>query len=304
MDIVPQNVHWLVPEEPVPCDVYLHFRGKFALGLAANQSVSLSFLEKLAKANCSYIYLKKKDAEIWNSWQEKRHPAGEAAEAETTGQEKLYGNKRAEYLSYLQKILSKRVQDEKSLDHSLDGAAGVVKKVINHPMLDWYFQQFHEPRDLFFHGARVAYPLAAFCLLHTIGSEKELENAVFSAVIHELSGDPRESLKTVVSQTTLTQLESEKKPVPAEVIALIHFHDELFSGKGFPGNKKGGEIPELARAFALFNHFEHYRLAATGTRRSRFDQAKQKMKARQPDYDPALWDKFWQFWEVSVEAIT
>jgi hypothetical protein len=303
MDVLPQNVHWLVPEEPVPCDV-LHFRGKFALGLAGKQNVSLAFLEKLAKADCSYIYVKKQDLLAWSEWQKNRHPtATEAASENSAEPSKLYGNKRAEYLSYVQKILSARVQGEKSLDHSLTAAFALVKKVISHPMLDWHFQQFHEPPDLFFHTARVAYPLSVFALLHGMGTEKEVENIAFSAVIHELSGNPNDSLKTVVSQQTLTQLESEGKPVPSEVIALIGLHDELFSGKGFPKNRKGDDIPELIRAFALFNHFDHYRLAVSGTRRARFDQAKQKMKSRQADYDPELWHKFWDFLENSVEAI-
>jgi response regulator RpfG family c-di-GMP phosphodiesterase len=92
--------------------------------------------------------------------------------------------------------------------------------------------------------------------------------------------------------------------VPQEVIGLIRLHDELFSGKGFPKNIQGKDIPELVRAFSLFNHFDHYRLAASGTRRARFDQAKQKMTARKTDYDPGLWPKFWLFWENSVEAIS
>ncbi|MGE3260867.1 MAG: HD domain-containing phosphohydrolase [Bacteriovoracia bacterium] len=306
MDIVSQNVHWLIPEEPAPCDLYLHFRGKFALGLAAKQLVSLSFLEKLAKTNSEIIFLKKQDLFAWEEWKKKRHPEPEAEKKgeSTEQQEKLYGNKRAEFLSYVQKILHKRDETDRFVNNATDSAAAVLKKVIGHPMLDWYFQQFHEPPDLFFHAARVAYPFTAFCLLHALGTDKEIESATFAAVIHELSGDPKESLKTVVSQQTLAQLEREKQPVPADVIELIRMHDELFSGKGFPGNKKKNEIPTLIRAFGLFNHFDHYRLAATGTRRARFDQAKQKMNLRRSDYDPDLWENFWKFWENSVEAIT
>ena len=37
MEFVPKNVHWLLPEEPSPCDVLLHFRGQFATAISAGQ---------------------------------------------------------------------------------------------------------------------------------------------------------------------------------------------------------------------------------------------------------------------------
>lgn len=306
MDIIPQNIHWLIPEEPVPCDIYLHFRGKSALGMSAGQNVSIAFLEKLAKAEYSHIYVRKQDLPTWQQWTAKRHPAvaGKGMPDDSAESSKLYGNKRAEYLSYIQKSVHLRNDEDKDARTATTAAFAVIKKTVNHAMLDWYFQQFHEPPDLFFHSARVAYPLAAFCFLHHVADVKDIENLTFATVIHELSGDPRESLKTVVSEQTLAKLEEEKQPVPAEVIGLIRLQDELFSGKGFPGNKKKDEIPPALRAFSLFNHFDHYRLAATGTRRARFDQARQKMEARRADYDPDLWDAFWKFWETSLEAIS
>lgn len=304
MDVVSQNVRWLLPEGATPCDLFLHFRGKRALGLGKGQEISPAFLEKLAKANYAYVYVRSQDLSLWNDWRARRHPRhGDAKDSSTPEGENLYGNKRAELLSYAQKILHRRVDGEKALDHAMDAATATLKKVISQSVLDWYFNQFHEPPDLFYHCARVAYPLAIFCTLHALGHENEIEGIVLSAVIHELSGDPRESLKTIVSEQTLEYLERERQALPAHVVELVRQHDELFSGKGFPGNKQGSVIPELVRAFSLFNHFDHYRLAATGTRRARFEQAKQKMVARKADYDPKLWDKFWQFWENSVEAI-
>lgn len=304
MDVIPQNIHWLIPEDQAPCDIFLHFRGQFAQALSRGNPISLPFLEKLAKANYSAFYIKESDLGAWNTWVGKRHPAVSAASKEKEEENNLYGNKRAELLSYMQKSLSARLENKGQLDSAMTGAAELVKKVIRHPMLDWYFQQFHEPPDLLQHNARVAYSTAIFGQLYPLGSEKELESIVFSAIIHELLGDPKESLKTVVSQQTLAQLEKEKQPVPKEVIEMIRLHDELCSGKGFPGNKKRAEIPPLVRVFTLFNHFDHYRQAATGTRRARFDQTKQKMQARMADYDPDLWPRFWDFWERFMEAVT
>ena len=43
MDVVPQNLHWLIPEEAAPCDIFLHFRGQNALGLPRGQIISFEF---------------------------------------------------------------------------------------------------------------------------------------------------------------------------------------------------------------------------------------------------------------------
>ena len=308
MDVVPQNIHWLIPEEKSPCDILLHFRGQYAQALTSGQTVSLAVLEKLAKARYNSIYIKKSDLPAWEAWKAMRHPttapaAGATAETDKAD-ENLYGNKRAELLSYMQKSINSRVDGNEQLSAAMNTSAVLIKKVIKHPMLDWYFKQFHEPPDLLQHNARVAYSTLIFSSLYSLGDEKALENIAFSAIIHELSGEPKESMKTVVSQQTIAHLEREQHPAPQEVIQLIRMHDELCSGKGFPDNKQRADIPPLVRVFTLFNHFDHYRLAANGTRRARYDQAKQKMSARAADYDPGLWPRFWDFWEKFMEPVT
>lgn len=304
METIAQNVHWLIPEEESPCDLFLQFRGQFALGLASGQAISFDFLHKLAKARYFHVYIRKQDEAKWNAWITRRHPQESFPEKKDADESGLYGNKRAEYFSYMQKAISLRDSSDDRLEKTIAYAGTLVQKVLRSPMLDWYFQQFHEPPDLFRHSARVTFPFAIFCLQHAILTEKELESAVFASVIHELEGDPAESLKTVVSEQTLALLEKNGHPVPQEVIALIRLHDELCSGKGFPNNKKLSEIPDQVRAFTLFNHFDHYRIRCTGTRRTRFESTKKQMEVRKGDYDPALWEKFWTFWEKQVEAVT
>lgn len=304
METIALNVHWLVPEEESPCDLFLQFRGQFALGLAAGQAVSFDFLHKLAKARYFHVYIRKQDEAKWAGWIARRHPQESVPERKEGEESALYGNKRAEYLSYMRKTLVMRDAGDDRLEKTVAYAGTLVQKVVRSPMLDWYFQQFHEPPDLFHHGARVSFAMAIFCLQHSVLTEKELESAVFASVIHELEGNPSESLKTVVSEQTLALLEKKGHPVPQEVIALIRLQDELCSGRGFPNNKKLADIPDAVRAFTLFNHFDHYRIRSTGTRRARFDATKRQMELRKNDYDPALWDKFWAFWERQVEAVT
>jgi hypothetical protein len=310
MELSPLSVRWLIPEENVPCDIFLHFRGQFAVAIPNGQAVTFKLLEKLAKTQWPFVYIRSSDLPAWKQWTSNRCPTSEAAQAQAQAKEKedsdpsqLYGNKRAELLSYVQRSLNKRAEDP-PLDMALTQATIHMAKVIKLASLDWYFQQFHEPPDLLHHNGRVAFSLAVFCLFHQIASGRELENLLYSALIHELEGDPLESLKTVVSQQTLSVLEKIQRPVPKEVIELIKLHDELCSGKGFPSNKKLAEIPKPVRAFHLFNHFDHYRLQSTGTRRARFDRTKQLMDARIADYDPDLLQTFWTFWTLQVEPIT
>jgi hypothetical protein len=306
MDWYPQNVHWLVPEEPSPCDIFLHFRGQFALGLPAGQAVSVRFLEKLDQANYLWIYIRKQDLKVWRDWQAARLPNVSAQlEQEKSKDEisRLYGNKRAELLSYLQKAFQKRHEDDHELNESFDQALAVMQRVIQLPTLDWYFQKFHEPPDLLYHNGRVAFAATAFARFYRLLSPSDLDALVYSSLIHQLEGDPAALEQKVVSQETLSSLEKAKHPVPADVIALIQYHDELYSGAGFPNNRKGTDIPAAVRIFSCVNHFDHHRLAATGTRRSRFERSKRMMESRKSDFDPKLWDSFWEFWERHVEVV-
>jgi hypothetical protein len=304
METIAQNIHWLIPEENSPCDIFLQFRGQYALGIAAGAPVTYDFLNKLAKARYLHVYIRKEDKNSWVTWTKNRHPLEQSSPSESEPAETnaLYGNKRAEYLSFMQKAVT--AKEGGDVETTLRNASMFLQKIIKLPTLDWYFQQFHEPPDLFHHSARVAFPLTAFCLRNNIVSEKELEPLIFSSIIHELEGDPSSSMKSVVSEETLEQLEKQARPVPKETIALIRLQDELCSGNGFPNNKKIAEIPLGVRAFTLFNHFDHYRLQAKGTRRVRFDLTKKQMESRKIDYDPELWDRFWIFWEKQVEAVS
>ena len=309
MEFVGKSVHWLLPEEPSPCDILLHFRGQYAVAVPGGQPVSFNILEKLAKTQCAQIYIRAKDQDAWTAWAARRYPAAAPAHAasqkdEEATQKQLYGNKRAELLSFMQKSVVKRIEGDAALDKAFSAGLATARKVVGLPSLDWYFKQFHEPPDLFQHNGRVAYSIAIFSSIHHLLPPDELECLVYSALIHELEGSPATNVKTVVSQQTLAYFEKRKDPVPGEVIRLIQLHDELCSGKGFPNNRTRMEIPLAVRVFTLFNHFDQYRLLNTGTRRARFDRTRQLMEARKADYDPDLWPLFWEFWEKQAEAVS
>lgn len=304
MDVVPQSVHWLVPEENCPCDIFLYFRGKFALAVPSGQKVSVPILDKLSKAKCTHFYLKKIDLQTWKAWKETRHIVSISQAIAKEDTSTLYGNKRAELVSYLQKHFgAKDIDKNPSLREPMEKSLWLVQKVIKSPMLDWYFQQFHEPPTLFQHNGRVAISSACFCLLQSLANEQEIENLIFASIIHELSGDPVTSLKTVVSTQTLSALEKFKRPVPERVIQLIKMQDELCSGAGFPLNLKIDDLPMIARVFSLFNHLDHYKLKDAASRRARMEYAKQQMTARKQDYDPILWNVFWTFCEKQTEML-
>lgn len=309
MEFIEKNVHWLLPDELSPCDILLHFRGQFAVAIPKNQSVSFRVLEKLAKTQCSQIYIRTHDLPDWDKWIALRYPAVSPLQPakdkdEENTKKLLYGNKRAELLSFVQKSLNKRAEGDSQLDNAFSAGLSSLKKVINLPSLDWYFKQFHEPPDLFHHNGRVAYSLAIFSYFHKLFSAENLETVIHSALIHELEGSLASNQKTVVSVKTIEYLERKQHPVASDVLELIKNQDELCSGKGFPDNKTITAIPPGVRIFTIFNHFDQYRALNTGTRRARYERTKQTMESRKDDYDPGLWFLFWQFWESKVEAVS
>lgn len=306
MDFVPIPREWLLPEDKSPCDIYLHFRGKFARSLTAGAVISWDFVEKSVRTQWPFVYVKKTDLAAWHSFARARHAitAPDLKEGETaTRTENLYGNKRAEYVSFMKKAVILRQQGDPRLDVAVQNAAQTIQRVIQNPILDWYFNQFHEPPDLFYHSARVTFLTAIYCSLHPLLDQKNIELLIFSSVIHELSGDPTQALNKVVSQATVDQLEKGKHPVPADVMKLVKMHDELVSGKGFPNNLSGESIPVSIRVFSLVHHFEHYRMKQSGTRRARLEAVKKAMEARRQDFDSALWPEFWKFVETDVEVM-
>jgi hypothetical protein len=307
MEVISKNVHWLLPEEPSPCDIFLYFRGQYPSALTAGQAVSLKLLEKLAKAHCSHVFIRRDDEAAWNDWIAQRSPRAQAQAVEPPKEDAtkaLYGNKRAELLSYVQKSVSKRTEGDRALDEAFQQALELLQKIVRLPTLDWYFQKFHEPPTLFHHCGRVSFALAIFLQMRNLGTPEERESICFSALIHELEGDLETNAKAVVSRQTIALLSKNQHPVPREVLEFIETHDEVCTGKGFPNNLTRVEIPALVRIFTLFNHFDAYRARSTGTRRARFERTKEAMTARQADYDPGVWPLFWEFWETRVEAVT
>lgn len=301
-----QSVRWLMPDENVPCDIFLHFRGRYALAVAAGQALNGAILDRFAKARYTHIYLKPEDLTAFLAWTQQRHPGqggGGASSAKKTDENEVYGNKRAELLSFLSRAVTARQQESSDLERFMRAARESMQKTIESTMLDWYFQQFHEPPDLFQHNGRVAFLLAAFVHRHAALTSRELLDALFASLIHQLEGNPADRSATLVSQQTIATLEKSRRPVPESVISFLRMQDELFSGKGFPAGIKGAAVPESVRLFTLFNHFDRYRLQAAGTRRSRFDQARSRMEERRQDYDPQWWDKFWEFMEKEIEVI-
>lgn len=306
MEFVPKNVHWLLPEEASPCDILLHFRGQFATAVPAGQAVSFKLLERLAAAQCTQIYVRAADISAWEAWAKKRYPRegiSSADPAKASGESRLYGNKRAELLSFVQKSVQKREDGDKKVEQAFRTSLAAMQKVVREPSLDWYFQQFHEPPELFHHNGRVAYSVAIFCGMHPLVHDEELEALLYASLIHELEGDPAANVNTVASQQTLALLEKKKHPVPQKVTELIQMQDELCSGKGFPKNLTRDQIPLPVRVFTLFNHFDVLRTSTQGTRRVRIEKARQQMESRKADYDYALWPLFWEFWEQKVEAL-
>jgi hypothetical protein len=305
MEVVSRNVHWLLPEESCPCDIFLYFRGQYASAIPAGQVISFKLLEKLSKAHCQHVFIRRADEPRWETWAATRCPTLAPPPTTAAREDKLnYGNKRAELLSYVQKTALKKLAGDIALDEAFTKALLMLQKIVKLPTLDWYFQQFHEPPELFQHGGRVAYALAVFLHLRKVVPDDEVESICFSALIHELEGSLEANRKAVVSQQTLAALENKKHPVPREVTKWIELHDELFSGQGFPNNRKRADIPTVVRVFTLFNHFDAYRALGHGTRRARLEKTKETMVSRQADYDPALWPLFWDFWERQVEAVT
>jgi hypothetical protein len=302
MEMVPQNIVWLIPEELAPCDLFLFFRGQFVQGVAANNPLNFRFFEKLAQAKVNQIYVKKTDISLWQIWQEKRlssAPTSAGTKAKQGNQNESV--KRAELISYLRKQIHPRNPGDKKVESSMESSFLAIQKISQTPMLDWYFQQFHEPPDLFYHNARVAFLSLYVSIYYGLLSEKENSDLIFSSLIHELQGDPSEVNKSIASEITLKILEKSKHPIPKEVIQLIQMQDEHCDGSGFPNGLDGTSLKTETKIFSIANHIDHLRLREGGTRKAKSDRAKQKMQKQASFFDSGLFQKFWEVCDTQLE---
>lgn len=302
MEMTPQNTVWLVPEEAAPCDLYLHFRGKYILGVAANGPVSFSFLEKISQAKLRTMYIKKEDFKKFEAWKESRYgiPSGDSSSTKSDPQNKS-ANKRPELFSYLRKTFMARNQDDKKIVGSLENAFETLQSAASSSILDWYFQQFHEPPSLLFHNGRVT--LLALYISHYLGllTDEENKNLAISSLIHELEGDPASPPKTIASEVTLKNLERMKHPFSKEVIQLIQNQDEFCDGTGFPKGMKSEKLHTATKIFSVSNQFDHVRLREGGTRKSKYERTKQKLLKEQSRFDSSLLQKVFEICETQLE---
>jgi hypothetical protein len=303
MEMIPQNTVWLLPEEAAPCNLYLYFRGKYIQGVAANSPVPFAFLEKITQAKLKTIYIHNDDLPTWLNWQLQRHQDGDKHSPKSKDPTQTTNNKRPELFSYLRKTFTAKNEGDKKVVGSLEKAFVSIQEAANSSLLDWYFQQFHEPPNLLFHNGRVA--LLSLYISHYFAllSDDENKNLAISTLVHELEGDPASPQKSITSELTLKKLESAKRPFPKEIVQLIQVQDEFCDGTGFPKGLSASDLKETTKLFSIANQFDHIRLREGGTRKSRYDRTKQKLTKEQSHFDTSLLQKFFECCETHLEIV-
>jgi HD-GYP domain-containing protein (c-di-GMP phosphodiesterase class II) len=316
MELLSVHTSWLIPGEKTPCDIYFYFRGTYVVALKQSTEISLDFMSKLLKTEYPLAYVAKDKEALWTAWTNNRHPhllekqESIASPAENK-KKQLYGNKRAEFVSYAQKSIIPRDSTKPNSGVSginnadmIENAVAAIEQAIQGPTWDWYFEQFHEPPDLFYHAGRVTIMATLLAISSDTLSDSELETLILSTLIHEIQGDPSKSFGTVISEQTLKIMSDEKRPIAKEIIDQIRMQDELVNGNGFPNKLKGDQISNIIKIFTLANHLDHYRIKAiASSRRAKLDLCKKSMTARKADYDSMLWDQFWKMLEQDFEVV-
>ncbi len=303
MEMIPQNTVWLLPEEAAPCNLHLYFRGKYIQGIAANSPVTFAFLEKITQAKLKIIYINKGDLPAWSAWQQQRHLETDQHSNEAKTPTPAANNKKPELLSYLRKTFSAKNNEDKKIVGSLEKAFASIQEAANSSLLDWYFQQFHEPPTLLYHNGRVA--LLSLYMSHFLAllTDEENKNLAISTLIHELEGDPANLQKSITSEVTLKKIENEKRPFPKEIIQLIQAQDEFCDGTGYPKGMSGNDLKIATKLFSIANQFDHIRLREGGTRKSRYDRTKQKLQKDRGHFDSNLLLKFFECCETQLEIV-
>ena len=65
---------YFIPDIKIPLALYLPFKGKVIEVVKAGTPASLDFFKRMKSNGIYYVYIKKTDGKVWDSWKNVRHP--------------------------------------------------------------------------------------------------------------------------------------------------------------------------------------------------------------------------------------
>jgi hypothetical protein len=298
-DVKFQRHHFslLIPDHPVPCSIYIYFKGKYIEIVKREKPVALTLMAKMNAGQNYFFYILDGEGYLFDHWLKKRHTLSSLPLFNLEEGQRKIQQKTAVYLSLTSKYYpfnEESITTRRMVQESITA----MREVLLHPSNSWFFNREWDS-SLLQHHLRVTYLGLLFLSMYPdLKAELNLFNFVCALLFHELTDTPQLVSQNNKHQQSIAYFTKNGISLNKEIIGLIEDQQELHNGTGIPLGKKVHQQNTKNFIFSLIDRFEHFRLLDPNlTNRKSYEQALHKLQESEDLFEPSLLGKFTVFSE-------
>lgn len=260
----------LLPEEKLPCDIYLLVDDKYIKFKHAGDHLPMSRHEQFMTQNLVSVYLKGEDFKTYIDWMTSLKKLKENELITELGEENRESIKQRELIKekVYETFIDQELDSEK-VSILEDQVSEFVAQAATNQLTLAVLAKFPKyTRTIVEHSVNVA-NLAVFIAMAAGHSHQYvLENVYLGALFHDYGMIKVPENALLNKQGSLYTQYIQEHPlkgaavlkkirsIPEPVLAIIEQHHEQFNGEGFPKGLKGSNIYELAQIVSLANYID------------------------------------------------
>ncbi len=282
----------LVPEQPLPADLYLFLNGHFIKYKTEGDVLPGAKYNEFFNKKLDFVFCLVGKVEAFDQWYLRHQVKSKEEMIQNVGiKNKDLVDQRESIKTDLFRIFSGEITDEKCRElqdktrkfievlSSRKSSQSCLNKLIN------YNPSVAE------HSVNVATLSVYLCYNLGYNHQLILENVYMGALLHDFGKtmiDPKlletasesEYQRVMRSHVELGRDSiSQFKSLPLEVVKIVAEHHEHCDGSGYPKKLRGTRIYELAKIVSIANVFDNYASSAVGSIKERQKQALSLLKA-------------------------
>lgn len=300
----------IVPDEPLPFRVAVHYKGRYVPYRAAGQALEVARYNRFVFKRIGTLFVPVEDFSKYETYVAAKQAEEQKGLSDSAlSPEKRLSNKIARELKYATRDIfafdTETVRQE-TVRRVLDITHDTVTQVLSKPYMRVFEAISENSNEIVAHSARVS--LLATYLGYQCGyvNPVALEYLAAAALLHDLGktrialSDDLEAGEESASETELMkqhpnltcEMLKDMTFVPDEVMRIIREHHEYRDGSGYPNGIRGPKMLGLSRVFVIANTFDDLVSEGEGPREVRYEQALKTMVSEmRAKLDPTLMAK-------------
>lgn len=276
MNYVSYEIKHIIPEKPLPSEVYLFVSGHFIKYKSEGDVFPSRKYNQLISKKILFVFVELEKLQNFKDW-----TSGKIAE-DVEQRKKIVGDKHDDFIELEVQIKDlvwssfTEVLDESSVKSMEGHVKKLIGKVNDSLTLQGALANIHENGEVFAQHAYNVATLSTYLAINLGMSQMNFLQTVFmGAIFHdygklqsnaeegEIEGDglildKRHPMEGKIQLGKKTEL-------PFAVLKIVEEHHERFDGKGFPNKLKRSQISEGSQIVSIANVFDNYFSKAKGS---------------------------------------